>query len=653
MECETRTAGMECESASTDASAPRSDAKAECYLSSLDVFGSLTVSDAAGPGGLNWTLLHADATIQQAARALATSGQSACGVGDVSGGLVGLFTENDVVRAYFEGILPGMSVQTWLHGGMARAPDLLLDKLRVRPSDRLAEVAERMVANALDGDCACHHVVVQDDDGRYCGVLSSLDMVRAFNSPVVKDLNRHIAADLEVRAAMKPRDETFTCPPDSSIKDVLKVLLMSQQNSVVIADDEGIHGFATPHNMVRAFADGVRSSCSIGQWLRGLPSGAGNRVVASDVRLIDAAATMAARGVNHLVVVVPGSAVVIGSLSSLDLLLQTSGLAPPTPHTVSLAAGPTVGSLLEQPWHLAAGCGPGATLGFAAELLASSGRTAASMTMQRPGEEPTQGLLTESHLMRAYAKGWPRDSSLEDFLLHQDSQWPRLPMHLVVRPSVLLTEAATLMLSAGEHLGGPCRHLVVQNEQGEWLGIFSALDVSRALSGCCSELDVAKTGADQTAVDMIMKRHVPTCWTSDTLGQALMTLVQFAQNCAMVYDLEGVFQGVITSRCAVQALAQGVPHDCTVAAWLRSRLGQGEPREVAPGARLLEAAALMASRGLHHLIVTERLGAKPMGVLSALDLVRGVASMNCHVPFVSLRWLRQVKGRACCSLWEV
>lgn len=647
-------AAMECESQSTDASTPESgsDAKIGAGVSSMDVFGSLTVGDAAGPAGFNWTLLHADATLQQAAKALVNSGESACGIGDTAGNLIGLFTENDVVRAYFEGVLPGTTMQTWLHGGMARAPDLLLEKLTVKPSDPLAEVAERMVANALGGDCACHHIIVREPEGRFCGVLSSLDMVRAFNSPVVKDLNRNAAAELEVREVMKPRDDTFTCPPGSSIRDVLRVLLMAQQNSVVVVDDEGIYGVATPRDMVRAFADGVRSSGSIGDWLRGLPSGAGNRMVPSNARLVDAAATMTARGLNHLVVVIPGSMVVVGTVSSLDLLLQTSGLAPPAPHSVSLAAGPTVGGLLEQPWHTGAVCDAGATLGFAAELLESSGRTAASMTLRRPGEEPSLGLLTESHLMRAYAKGWPRDSSVEAFMLHQDSQWPRLPVYLAVRPSVPLTEAATLMLSAAEHRGGPCHHLVVQGEKEEWMGIFSALDVSRALSGYCSELDVAKTGADQTTVDLVMKRDLPTCKPTDSIGQALRMLVQSAQNCAVVCDDTG-YHGVVTSRCAVQALAKGVPHDCTVASWLQSRLAHTGPREVPRSMRLLDAAALMASHGLHHLVIVEKPGAKPVGVLSSLDLVRGVASINCNVPFVSLRWLRQFKGRGCCALWEV
>jgi len=176
---------------------------------------------------------------------------------------------------------------------------------------------------------------------------------------------------------------------------------------------------------------------------------------------------------------------------------------------------------------------------------------------------------------------------------------------------------------------------------GAWLGVFSALDVARALDGLPFELDIAKIGADKTTVDMAMKPEgtVPTCKLTDTIRDALSTLDIFGQNAVLVKDDSGKHR-LITPRCAVQALAEGVPPNCSIAAWLQSRQTPDEPREVLRGSPLVEAAKVMTAQSLHHLLVVEFPGARPIGVLSSLDLVRGVVSMRHHCPFVSLGWLR-------------
>lgn len=109
------------------------------------------------------------------------------------------------------------------------------------------------------------------------------------------------------------------------------------------------------------------------------------------------------------------------------------------------------------------------------------------------------------------------------------------------------------MLSAAEP-GHTCHHLVVRAIDGQWLGVFSALDIARALHSLPSELEVAKTGADQTTIDMIMKpiTTVPECRPSDTMYIALNALDIYCQNAAVVADEDG-FHGLITARCALQA----------------------------------------------------------------------------------------------------
>lgn len=101
-------------------------------------------------------------------------------------------------------------------------------------------------------------------------------------------------------------------------------------------------------------------------------------------------------------------------------------------------------------------------------------------------------------------------------------------------------------------------------------------------------------------------------------------------------------------------MAEDVPSDSAVGAWLRLRSANEAPREVAPSTALIEAAGVMAERCLHHLVVREPgQSGFPVGVLSALDVVRGVASMRSQQPFSSLGWLWSVKGPSACALWEV
>lgn len=624
----------------------------------VDVFGGLTVGQVLAPGGPGCKLLlHYE--LGDVAESLAVSGQRAAAVSDDAGNLAGLLTENDIMRAFFEGASPDEPIRDWLMTGAARAPAPLLQRMTVWPSAPLAEVAERMVTNAAAGDCACHHVIVQEPDGKLCGVLSSHDLVTALCRPDIWDSDVLLpfrqdagpaavkpAADLTVQDIMKPRNTVFTCPPTSTMKDVLKVLLMTQQNSALIVDEEGIYGIVTPRDAVRAFEDGVPNSIGIAEWLCRLPFNVSSRIIPSDARPVDAAARMTSLDINHLIVVLPNSMMAVGVLSSLDLVLFTQARAPLL-RSVPLWAGPPVGNLVGQPWHHDLRCEEGATFAEVAQLLTSTGATSVMVALS--GEGQKRSLLTENDVLRASMDGWPRDAAIQGWLQAQE-QRAKLPPHLLVSACVALTEAASWMLSASEP-GRTCHHLVVQVADGEWRGIFSALDVARGLCGLCSELEVASTGADQTPVSAVMKpvATVPTCVPGDSLRDALVKLILSGQNAALVLDGDG-FHGVITPRCALEALAEDVPFDRSVAAWLRSRKTCEGPRAIVPGTRLLEAAKLMMDQCVHHLVVMQLGSSTPVGVLSSLDLVRGVASINYHCPFVSLGWLRLCKGPAACTL---
>ncbi|CAE8621304.1 unnamed protein product [Polarella glacialis] len=651
--------------------------------SGADAFGGLTVGQVLAPGLCCKLLL--DYELGDAAEALSVSGQTAAAVCDEHGQVVGLLTENDIMRAFFEGASPDTRLSEWLAGGMARAPDPMLhDKLMARPTDTLAEVAERMVANAISGDCASHHLLVQNPEGGPVGVLSSHDLVRALCKPEMwanayfhhtetTPEGKHAAKPMTVRSIMKPREDVFTCSGASTLKDVVKVLLVTQQNSALIVGEEGehIYGIVTPQDFVRAFYDGVSNDENVADWLGETRAGPLDEdsadwvdkvrfgpeapTISSDASLVDAAAAMTDGEVDHLVVVLPGTTLAAGTLSSLDLILQARARAPVLrPSAVQQGAGPTVGEVVTQYDHLTAVCDIGATLRDAAQLLDRYDRTSAAVLMA--DAEGGVDLLTDEDIMRAYVEGLSGDASAESYLKGRTSA-----TFLMVKSTTKLTEAASLMsgsAASGRNLARtPCHHLVVSYgtsaEQG-WLGTFSALDVARGLCRLDTELDIAKVGADDVTVSKVMKplSTLPMCKLSDTLKHAITLLLNSRQQAVLVFDENGAYYGVITPRCAVQALARDVPGDSGVAVWLR-RMEAEMPRQVAPETALLEAAQVMTTYNVHHLVVKDPYAepaAAPVGVLSSLDLARGMASMYCHSPFVSLGWLWLCRGPGACML---
>jgi len=380
-------------------------------------------------------------------------------------------------------------------------------------------------------------------------------------------------------------------------------------------------------------------------------------LIDADARLVDAAAVMTTANLNHLVVVVPGSLEAVGTLSSLDLALCAKARTPLL-RSVPQWAGPTVGELVTQHWHLMAVCNKGASLREAATLLVTSSRT--SLALALSGEKAPLRLLTENDIMRAYVYGWEPDHTAESWLLAKLIPRSSVPQHVLLPPSVRLTEAAWLMLKAPKPGVDACHHLVVKGVkgmEGGWLGIFSALDVARGLASITSELEAARTGADQTRVCAVMKtlEVVPTCKPSDTIQHALSTLISSRQNAAIVANADGTYS-LVTPRCALQALAEGLPSDISVKDFMERRglvvcgFVTG-PREITPDLRLLDAAAIMTERTLHHLVVMDPKSSRPVGVLSSLDLVRAIASIRSQRPFASLGWLWACKGPSTCTVW--
>lgn len=528
-----------------------------------DPFHGMTVGETLHPHDAS--RLQPGDTLGDLAETLATTGRTAAAVLELGFSFLGLVTENDVLRAYYEGASPVAQLGEWLNSGVARAPGAQMERLTVLPSAPLVDVAERMVENAMAGDFACHHTLVRGVDGRFCGVLDSQDLVKALCCPEVFQgqhpfhcTEHHEMGDMTVQDVMKTRDLVFTCTPDSTIKDVLRMLLMTQQNSTLICDENGIYGVVTPRDAVRAFADGVPNSIRISEWLSERPGGNLNRTVPCSTKLAEAAVYMAAQNLHHIVAVMPGTSEAVGVLSSLDIVLcSRRGAAAQKLRAPPRKSGPKIGEILAQHPDLSAVCREGTKLREAAETFLSTGRTSAVLFLASEGVPPL-GLVTENDLLRAYITGWPLDAPIEGWLKCTEFHKASPPPHLLVPVTMRLLDAASLMLTAASPQR-TCHHLVVKGATGGWLGVFSALDIARALWAMCTELDSLKAGADRTTVASVMKPRaaVPTVKASGSLHDALSKLNLFCQNAALVVHDSGITSGLVTTRCAIALRHRG------------------------------------------------------------------------------------------------
>mmetsp|Transcript_124007 Transcript_124007/g.361977 ORF Transcript_124007/g.361977 Transcript_124007/m.361977 type:complete len:326 (+) Transcript_124007:73-1050(+) len=266
-----------------------------------EALSRLTVADAVGQSSRGWPSLHQDMPLQVAARTLEISGNPALAVTNGGQHIVGLFTASDVVRAYFEGVSPNGSLGRWLASGLASAPERVLPRLTVRSSESLTQVADRIVANAMCGDCTCHHMVVRREPEKQCSVLSALDMVRALVQSEELANCSEASAGKTICHIMKHRGAIITCPPSSSVKDVLRTLLHSRQTGVLITDRCGPRGVFTARKAVQAFACSVPGDSKVGD----LSLRLGNRIIEDDKLFMEAATIMAERALNHLVVLHP------------------------------------------------------------------------------------------------------------------------------------------------------------------------------------------------------------------------------------------------------------------------------------------------------------------------------------------------------------
>lgn len=298
--------------------------------------GRGTAQSTAGPSvgdivGQRGDALCLDrSTLLDAADVLILHDRTAVGIVDEHGELRGAITENDILRAYSIGVPPHASVCMWLDSGYARAPCQWMTLLTVLPSTSLTEAAVQMLDARATGESACHHLVIKDDEGAFCGILSSLDLARSMCNSEGEQGPLRKFGGTRVAEVMKPKTflpvcsstATIRCSSSATLAQVLSHMAASHQNCVLITDSKDnsvVLGVVTPRDALRGFAEHVPRDIEIGHWLRSLQSTWELRKVRADATLSEAAGAMVASSIHHLVVVSPTTAAVVGVVSSLDL----------------------------------------------------------------------------------------------------------------------------------------------------------------------------------------------------------------------------------------------------------------------------------------------------------------------------------------------
>lgn len=262
-------------------------------------------------------------------------------------------------------------------------------------------------------------------------------------------------------------------------------------------------------------------------------------------------------------------------------------------------------------------CSPECTLMEVTKLLVQSMHTAAVIVDK---EGMPLGVVTQASLMRASFTGVPFDSPVGKHF-----QCDVNP--LSVPPEATVLEAAKQLVSTaapGDDVRscGAVHVLVVRDFDGKCTGVLSPLDLAGALRWTETpqhELEMA--GVPVTKV-MEPKNNLAVCSPASTFRQVLAALLASRSGAVLVADMKGV-HGLITSRDALHAISDGVK-PCAENVWAQLAASQTvslRERLVASEAALREAATVMSSHGLQHLVIVEPGQNAVVGLLGWLDLL--------------------------------
>lgn len=139
-----------------------------------------------------------------------------------------------------------------------RARDFMqTDVLTVSPETSLVDIHRMLVQEEI------HGAPVVDDDGRVCGVITSLDLLR----PGADDLEPALltAADVMTR-------EVVAVSPDMPVAEVAQTMREQHVHRVLVIEDHELLGILTTFDLLRAFVrDEPRPTRAWGLVTRELP----------------------------------------------------------------------------------------------------------------------------------------------------------------------------------------------------------------------------------------------------------------------------------------------------------------------------------------------------------------------------------------------
>eukprot|EP00928_Gymnodinium_smaydae_P028037 TRINITY_DN21498_c0_g1_i1.p1 TRINITY_DN21498_c0_g1~~TRINITY_DN21498_c0_g1_i1.p1 ORF type:complete len:671 (+),score=188.08 TRINITY_DN21498_c0_g1_i1:77-2089(+) len=316
-------------------------------------------------------------------------------------------------------------------------------------------------------------------------------------------------------------------------------------------------------------------------------------------------------------------------------------------------------------------------LADACDLMLATHRTAA-LVLDDQAEGVVCGVLTENDLLRAHLDGEPWwQMSIGTWLEGGEARLPGFMVPVLTLPAQAPLEEAVRCLAAmaeeDETLPYACHHLLVRvpsNARSTELGtsagaarhrLLSALDIAMGMFRAAAQAgdagrDAAASAAVKAAVAaaalpvrraMKPRSYVPVCHADDSLSSVFEALNDSTQNLALVESKAGesapALLGVVTTADVLRACGERRQATGATGSWLRSHMRTPEERTVTAHARLADAVSVMATTGVHHLLVVEQQGngdagdvaadeiqaqetaPTVVGVLSALDAVCALA----------------------------
>lgn len=297
------------------------------------------------------------------------------------------------------------------------------------------------------------------------------------------------------------------------------------------------------------------------------------------------------------------------------------------------SAAITAGAILQK-LHPGLVCPETASLTDAADVMTDGGRTS---VLVQDEKGTTLGVITVNDLLAAFVEGVGWEANVAKWLRAGDARMPgNLLSVLSLKSSATLQEVAKHMASqkSSDHA---CHHVVIKDDAGdEIIGVLSALDVARALCGFVeanASDTVKQLLGDKTIDDVMKKREVlPTIAADASLAQAFRDMFASRQNCIVVVEEVGSDmpdarrnEGIITPRDVLRAFAEHMKGETTTMGWLRGLDASLEPRTISKTTALAEAADIMATNTLHHLVVVNPPSTDVEGIISALDIVCAIA----------------------------